>query len=70
MHDHDKILLEHILQTLPTDIHKRRALLNALANRLDRKSDAMESVLSLLAGIDQHLNQLRELALGGEGRVS
>ncbi len=67
MENHDRTLFEHVVQTLPSDINRRRSLLNALANRL-KEGPQLAQVLDLLSGIDQHLNGLRELQL--EGRPS
>jgi hypothetical protein len=62
--DHDKILFDHIVETLPRDIDRRRAVLNALCSRLN-EGPHLTQALGLLSHIDSHLLMLRELELGG-----
>lgn len=62
----DSILVSHVLATLPQNIDQRRAVLNALLQRLNQP-DSHPAVRQLLADLDSHITQLRELNLGNAG---
>lgn len=62
----DTILVSHVLATLPQNIDQRRAVLNALVQCL-HEPDSHPAVRQLLADLDNHITQLRELNLGNAG---
>lgn len=66
----DAILTAMVLDHLPRDVDQRRAVLNALSQRLAPTSPEWTTVSELLSSLDAHISQLRELTLAAADRAS
>ena len=70
MSDPWETVIRHVLMTMPAGVDERSKLLRSLDKLVPAGHELKDQVAQLRFGIDHHLTQLRELALGGEGRVS
>lgn len=64
-----QILVGHVIQTLPTDVHQRRQVLNALLVCLAGKPVPSE-VRSMLGDLDRHMARQTEFVMPFSGRGS
>lgn len=58
-----QILISHVIETLPGDIRRRRAVLHSLVCSLPQEV-VPEDLRSLLGDLDRHIIAQRELCLG------
>lgn len=67
MPDEFEILSQHVVSTLPTDVHVRRAILNSLLVHSPREHRRTPEIRTMLGNLDQHLVMQREFTLQETG---
>lgn len=63
-------LVEHVFQTLPSDVDRRHRLIAALDIVVPVGHPLKGDVQNIRFGLDHHISQLRELTLAAADRAS